>query len=344
LGVQLALEKFGPSIKKLGIKVSLEIVDDEGRSDIALAKANEFLKHENILVVIGHLFSGITIPVSVVYRQGGIPLIAASSTDPLLTDRGLPNIKRVIGRYDVQGRAGAEFAAEMGAKSAFIVTDKSTYGESIARSFHVSARKKDIKVLGTQATQETFNFSRLLKRIAAEGPELIYFAGRSPGRTGRIMKQAREMGIKSYFMGPSAIGSPLLAQIAGNASVGMYYTDLVAPAAVYPAGKAFAKEYKGRFGREARLFAAQGFDAANLAFKAIEQAAQATRGRKVTRDRVLESLRKVRLKGITGTLEFNKKGDLKRSKYFVKKVVSSDPRRWGENKIVKVLELPPSAN
>ena len=35
--------------------------------------------------------------------------------------------------------------------------------------------------------------------------------------------------------------------------------------------------------------------------------------------------------GVTGTVDFNANGDPKKAVYFVLKVVSDDPQRWGEN-------------
>ena len=46
-------------------------------------------------------------------------------------------------------------------------------------------------------------------------------------------------------------------------------------------------------------------------------------------------------KGITGTINFNPKGDLLLAKYFVIQVGSADPTKWPENPIAQTLDIAP---
>ena len=41
------------------------------------------------------------------------------------------------------------------------------------------------------------------------------------------------------------------------------------------------------------------------------------------------AIRHVKYTGVTGTVDFDAKGDPKKAVYFVLKVVSDDPQRWG---------------
>jgi branched-chain amino acid transport system substrate-binding protein len=54
---------------------------------------------------------------------------------------------------------------------------------------------------------------------------------------------------------------------------------------------------------------------------------------------VAEAVHKVKYDGVTGTIEFDAKGDPKEALYFVLQVVSDDPQKWGENKEVKRLVI-----
>ncbi len=46
-------------------------------------------------------------------------------------------------------------------------------------------------------------------------------------------------------------------------------------------------------------------------------------------------------KGITGTINFNAKGDLTKAKYFIIQVTSADPAKWSANKIDQTLDIAP---
>src|SRR3546814_9501600 len=63
-------------------------------------------------------------------------MISPANTNPVITDRGLPNVNRVCGRDDVQGVVGSEFAAAtLKAKSVYIIHDKTAYGQGVAEFF-----------------------------------------------------------------------------------------------------------------------------------------------------------------------------------------------------------------
>ena len=132
----------------------------------------------------------------------------------MVTDRGYPNVNRVCGRDDVQGVVGSEFAhGTLKVKSAYIVHDKTQYGQSIAEFFKADAEKKGVKVLGFEGTEEKSNFDPIITPIKAKNPDLIYFGG-IYDQGAPFFKQAREKGIKSKFMGPDGMDSSDLTKIA----------------------------------------------------------------------------------------------------------------------------------
>jgi branched-chain amino acid transport system substrate-binding protein len=264
-------------------------------------------------------------------------MISPANTNPVVTDRGYRNVTRVVGRDDVQGRVGAEFAGkDLKVKSAYVIHDKTAYGQGVAEFFRQFAPQNGIRVLGFEGTEEQANFDPILTPIAARKPELIYFGG-IYSQAAPFFKQAREKGIKAKFMGPDGMDSSDLTKIAGKAVVGMYYTTVAGPVEVYPQAKDFAEEFKKKFGKNPEPFSAQAYDATAILIKAIEAAAKGDKY--PTRDAVTAAVRDVKHKGITGSVEFDEKGDPRKALYFVMQVVSEDPQQWGKNKEVKRLEI-----
>ena len=129
-----------------------------------------------------------------------------------------------------------------------------------------------------------------------------------------------------------------LTKIAGKAVVGMSYTSAAGPASALPKAKAFVDEFKKKFGKNPEPYAAEAYDAATIALRAIEETAK--KG-KVSREDVSSAVRKAKLSGITGEIAFDAKGDRQKAQYFVLQVVSDDPAKWGDNKIVKQLAIAP---
>lgn len=79
-----------------------------------------------------------------------------------------------------------------------------------------------------------------------------------------------------------------------------------------------------------------------ICLKAIENAAKEAGNAMPTREAVAKAVRALKdLAGITGTINFNAKGDLVTAKYFVIQVTSADPALWNDNKIDQTLDIAP---
>jgi branched-chain amino acid transport system substrate-binding protein len=337
LGTQLAIDKFKGPLQKAGFKVDLVPYDDQAKPDVGVSNAKNIIADKDILGIIGHLNSGVAIPSSEVYKEVNLAMISPANTNPVVTDRKYPNINRVCGRDDVQGVVGAEFAhGTLKAKSVYIVHDKTTYGQGVAEFFRDDAQKKGIKILGFEGTEEKSNFDPIITPIKAKNPDLIYFGG-IYDQAAPFFKQAREKGMKAKFLGPDGMDSSDLTKIAGKTVVGMNYTSAAGPASALPKAKQFVEDFKKKFGRNPEPYAAEAYDATAILLKAIEAGAKG--GQVPTREDVAAAVRKVKHSGVTGDIEFDSKGDRKKALYFVLQVVSDDPQKWGDNKIVKQLAI-----
>lgn len=342
-GTQLAVQQLSGPIMKLGFKVEVVPFDDQAKSDVGVANAKNLVTDNDILLVVGHLNSGVSIPSSEVYKDSNLAMISPANTDPKVTDRKLKNVFRVVGRDDIQGVAGAEFAKTLGVKTVYILHNKIAYGRGVAEFFRDHASKIGMKVVGFEGTEEKANFDPIITPIKARNPDLVYFGG-IYDQAGVLFKQARAKGVKSKFMGPDGVDSSDLPKIAGDSIVGMHYTTVAGPVSVYPKAAKFAKDYKSRFGKDPAPFAAQAYDAAAIGLKAIERAILANGKKKPTRDQVTDQVHKTRaLPGLTDNFTFDAKGDVVPAIYFVVKIMSGDPAKWSDNRLVKRLDIKPSS-
>ena len=341
LAVQLAIEQKKAAIEKLGFKVELVPYDDQAKPDVGVANAKNIIVDKNILLVIGHFNSGVAIPSSEVYKDVQLAMISPANTNPVVTDRNLLNVSRVCGRDDVQGEVGAKFAKDfMKIKSAYVVHDKTTYGQVVAEFFRDSSKKLGIDVLGFEWTEEKSNFDPIVTPIKAKNPDIVYFGG-IYDQGAQFYKQVREKGVKSRFLGPDGMDASDLTKIAGKTVVGMYYTTAAGPVALYPKAKDFAKSYKEKFKKDPEPYAAEAYDATSVGLKAIEAAVNEAGGKMPSREAVSVAIRKSKYEGITGHIEFDSKGDRKKAGYFILQVVSDDPAKWNDNKLVKQLQIDP---
>jgi branched-chain amino acid transport system substrate-binding protein len=342
LGAQLAVEEASKAFKDLGYELILVPQDDQAKPEVGVANARNMVADPEVLVIVGHFNSGVALPASEVYKDAMLVMISPANTATEITDRGYPNVNRVCGRDDVQGPVGARFAAqELKAKSVYIIHDKTTYGQGVAESFRSEAKKLGMNVMAFEGTEERANFSPMIIPLKARNPALVYFGG-IYHQGGLLLKQMREKGVKAIFMGPDGVDSEEMVKIAGAAAVGSYYTSVAPPRDATPETAAFAKKYKQRFGKDIEAFGLYGYDATLVGIKAVEQWLKANPGKKPSRTDVSTAVRKIKnFKGVTGSIEFDSKGDPVKAKYFVLKF----EKQAYPGKVAKVIEqqAPPLA-
>jgi len=335
LGAQLAVEEASKAFKDLGYELVLVPQDDQAKPEVGVANARNMVADPDVLVIVGHFNSGVALPSSEVYKDAMLVMISPANTATEITDRGYPNVNRVCGRDDVQGPVGARFAAqELKLKSVYIIHDKTLYGQGVAETFRIEAKKLGMNVLGFEGTEERANFSPMINPLKAKNPDLVYFGG-IYHQGGLLLKQLREKGVKAKFMGPDGLDSAEMAKIAGTSVIGSYYTSVAGPPDAYPETAAFAKKYKQRFGKETESFGLYGYDATLVGIKAMEQWIKANGGKKPNRTDVATAVRKIKnFKGVTGSIEFDNKGDPIKAKYFVLQF----EKQAYPGKVVKVIE------
>lgn len=340
-GAELALEQLGGDLAAMGYDVQLAPYDDQATPDVGVANAKNIVADSEILCGVGHLNSGVMIPSSEEYHTAGLAFVSPANTNPVVTTRGYLEVNRVVGRDDVQAPAAEEYAfSTLGAKSVYIIHDKTAYGQGVAEFFRVAAEEDGITVVDFVGTEETANFDAIVTPLVAAAPDVVFFAG-IYNQAGVFFKQAREAGYEGTFLGTDGMDSSDLADLAGDALTsggGMAYTTVAGPVSAYPAAAQFAADYEAKFGAAPEAYAAQGYDAMGVCLNAIKVAAEAAGGTP-TRTQVAEAIRASTYEGLTSTIAFDDIGDLPFAKYFIIKVNATSKDTWGSNEIIASFDL-----
>ena len=343
-GAELALTQLKGPLEAMGFKVELAPYDDQATPDIGVANSKNIVADPAILCVVGHYNSGVQIPSSENYHSANLANVSPANTNPKVTDRGYLEVSRIVGRDDVQGVVAAQFANSKGMKSAYVIHDKTAYGQGIAEFFKREAENLGMKVNGFEGTEEKANFDALLTPLLAANSDVVFFGG-IYDQASVFFKQAREKGYKGMFLSDDGYDSPEAINIGGASLLdgsGTYYSTVAGPAKLYPGTAKFQTDFKAKYNADPKPFAAQGYDSMAICLKAIENAAKAAGNKLPTRLAVAEAVRGVKdFPGITGTINFNAKGDLTTAKYFVIQVSSADPAKWNDNAISQTLDIAP---
>lgn len=343
-GAELALAQLAGPLTEMGFKVELAAYDDQANPDQGVANAKQIVADPAVLCVVGHYNSGVQIPSSEEYHTAGLANVSPANTNPRVTDRGYLEVNRIVGRDDIQGAVGAQFAKSKNMTSAYVLHDKTAYGQGIAEFFKREAEAQGLQVLGFEGTEEKANFDALLTPILSANPDVVYFGGMFD-QIAVFIKQARQKGYQGMFLSDDGFDSSEAAVIAGDALTqggGTFYSTVAGPAKLYPGTAKFQTDFKAKYNADPKPFAAQGFDSMGICLQAIANAAKANGNKVPTRQAVAEAVRALKdYAGITGTINFNAKGDMVQAQYFIIQVVSPDAAKWNDNSIVKTLTFAP---
>lgn len=208
----------------LGQQVRLIAVDDGCDVERAAAAALELVK-AGVRAVIGHMCSQASLIAAPAYEAVGIPMLTPDSTHPRLTEEGRPNVFRLTGRDDDQGRlAGGWLAGLKPARPIAIVHDGSTYGSGLAWQTREELHRNG----GHEALFETYlpgapDYGGLIDQLAQHAIGVLYIAGYGPD-AGRIVRQARERGLDLLVAGGDGLSAPEFWTAAGEAGEGTRFS------------------------------------------------------------------------------------------------------------------------
>jgi branched-chain amino acid transport system substrate-binding protein len=311
-GARMAIEALnarGPVIGGKKVRFELMAEDDAGDPKQATAVANR-LVDAKVNAVVGHQTSGTTIPASKIYYAAGIPQVSHSSTSPKYTQQGFNTTFRVVSNDEQLGRALGRYAVKaMAAKRIAVVDDRTAYGQGLATEFIKGLQQQGgATVVAREFTNDkATDFSAILTKIRTTKPDLVFFGGMN-AVAGPMLRQMKQLGINAKMMGGDGICSDEIAKLSGGAMVDGQVVCAEAggvEAAGKPALDNFRAAYKKRFGIDVQINAPYAYDAVMTLADAMVKAGSAAPAK------YLPELAKIQYKGVTGTVAFDKRGDIR---------------------------------
>jgi len=278
-GMNLAIEQKGGTLG--GRPVEVVTVDSEADPGKAVQNMRKLISGAKVDVVIGPVHSGVGMAAVKVARQSGVPLIITNAgfnaaTGPMCA----PNIFRTSFTSWQTAYPMGQVAADRGYKN--IVTVAWRYGFGIES---VAGFKEGFEKAGGTVSKEIYvafpdvEFQSQLTEIAALKPDavFVFFAG---GGAAKFVKDYAAAGLQGRIplLGSGFLTEgTLLAQ--GDAAEGVLTTLHYADSLDTPQNNSFRGEYRQKFGKEADIYAVQGYDAGLLLAQSLDQVKGNTRDR-----------------------------------------------------------------
>jgi branched-chain amino acid transport system substrate-binding protein len=311
-GARLAVEELnakGVSINGKKIKFELVAEDDAADPKQGTAAAQK-LVDAKVSGVIGHLNSGTTIPASKIYSDAGIPQISPSSTNPKYTRQGYKTAFRVVADdVHLGGTLGRYAVNELKGKSIAVIDDRTAYGQGVAEEFEKAVKAAGGNLVGHEfTTDKATDFMPILTTLKGKKPDIIFFGGMD-AVGGPMMKQMKSLGIKAKFMGGDGICTNEMIKLAGDAMADGQVVCAEAggvDGALKKGMDDFGAKFKKRFNDDVKLYSPYVYDAVFVMVDAMQRAKSSDPAKYLP-----ELAKTTGYKGVTGTISFDAKGDIK---------------------------------
>ena len=277
-GINLAIKQTNEQGGVLGKQIKLIIADNKSEPSESANAITKLIKNDNVKLVFGSVASSNVLATVQIAHDSKIPLITATATNPSVTmeqDQVRPYVFRTCFIDPFQGEVMANFAAKsLQAKNAVMYIDSSSdYSKGLAKIFAEKFIANGGIIIGEESfLQKDQDFKSTLTKIKAINPDVVFIPAYYE-EVGKIIRQAREIGIKSQLIGTDGWDDPKLIEIAGLSAVeGTFFSNHYSPQDQDPKVVEFVKAYKAEYNQEPSALAVLGYDCALVVIDAIKRA------------------------------------------------------------------------
>lgn len=263
------------------LPVRLELVkfDDGGTSISGMTTAYQIASDEEICAVVGHGYSDISLPCSLIYQYYGILTFNFISTIHALTERNNPLIFSNMPNDSNFGEEIAILCEKQGLKNVIIYYLENTSGTSLSNAFEINCSKHGISVMSRDSydiTTSRQEFERIVKRWKNNFMfDSIFLAGRMP-LIQEIISVIRENGVKCPIVGSDPFDDPLLTTSLDSSENGkIFAVSNYDVESEHPRFREFYSLFKEKFNGEPDQETLQAYDALMVLAKAIGKAGSA---------------------------------------------------------------------
>lgn len=311
-GVQLAVDEINQAGGINGKKIEIVQADNASKPEESTRAVKKLISQDKVVAVIGPTTSTNTLAAVQVVQDKMIPFITSAATNPKVTvneQTGKVNdyVFRACFIDPFQGSVMANFSTQnLHAKTAVIYTDTSSdYSKGLTKFFEETFTKNGGKILSKESYQQgDTDFNSVLTRIKGEKPDVIYVPGYYQ-EVGKIVKQARAMGITVPILGGDGWDAPQLVDIAGKDALNnTYISNHYAADDPDPMIQKFVSTFKNKYNIAPDAFAVLSYDATNMLADAIKRAGS------VDPVKIRDALASIKdFKAVTGTLTLDQNHD-----------------------------------
>ena len=303
-GFELAASEINAKGGINGNTLQLVVEDEQGKKEEAINVFKKLIFQDKVLMIFGPTLSNSMFAAGPVANGAKVVAFGTSNTANGITDIGPYIFRNSVMESDVLPVTVSSAIKHYHLKKVAVI-----YGNDDA--FTKSGYDVFKKVLEDQkvpvTTTETYvkgdvDFKAQLTKIKAGAPDAIVCSCLAE-EAANIIVQARGLGLTVPFIGGNGFNSPKLFDVSKLAGDGTFVGSPWANTNPAAANQHFVAAYKQKYNTEPNQFAAQAYDAMNIAAAALKNV-KLSGNLEADRQALREALPKVSIDGATGPFKF----------------------------------------
>lgn len=302
-GVEIALKEINSEGE---IELAAIYMDDGGVPTEGALVANKFVQNDDIIAVVGHLNSSVSIAAAPIYNEHNMVMISSCSTAGHLTKLGYENVFRTVATDTIVYTQVADYVIDvLNSTKAAIFYENSDWGIGSLQAFVSQFESRGGEISGSESFVPGVDkdFGPLVTKLKSTNAE-VFILMANYIEAGLVTRLARNLNWDIQIVGASGLSSAAYLETATPqaAESAIVFTFFVAD---YPDPdtQRFVKNYRENYKKEPVDVQPQTYDAVMVLAEAIKKGGN-------TREKLLEILPNTQFKGASGLIKFDEFGDV----------------------------------
>lgn len=310
--MQLAINQANQKAD-LPVTLAFKPLDNRGgKGDTAIPVAQQLIGDPSVVAVLGGAFSAEVASTGRLFSDAGLLFFTAVATRPDLTESGFKTFFRGVANDNTQGSAIISVFKFLGCNKVAVVDDKSAYGAGLGNVAASEAKNAAMNVVLRESIEPTTDYTSLVDSVLSKNPEALFYAGYA-SEFQVLAKQLRDKGYEGVIASGDGSKSETIGRDIGVAqSQGIVLTCPCPDINISkdPAARKFVSDYKAAYNENPGIYAAEGYDVANVTIDAIRRCGTGGAAA-ITRACVVDKVRGSSFQGVTKKFEFSPNGQVK---------------------------------
>jgi len=299
-GAKIAEEEINAKGGVMGRPIQLIIEDGQCKPADSVNAAEKLIVKDKVPAIAGAFCSGATAAVIPVIERHKIPFVSGVSSNPALTAERKDFFFRACPHEGMYAPSMSKLMVDkMKTMNLAFLAVNDDWGRGTTKTFTEGVEKAGGKVVTVEYFEhgET-NFAPLLTKIKGLNQDGVFVVAETQDGA-MLMRQYKEMGVKSQVFGVGSLATDTFAKLAGPASEGIYVMAPYVPSVPGKRNEDFIKKYRARAKEDPDKYSLAGYDVVYIIAQAIERA------KSTDPAKIREALEKTNYEGVVSKYDFD---------------------------------------